>query len=101
MMASALCKEVDVILAESFDRFSRDQEDTAGLFKRLTFAGTSIVTLAEPASHGAKGRSERCEARRGSELKDRMADLQNRKDALPNQLEVADELPPLLHPSIS
>ena len=46
-MASALRKEVDVVLAESLDRFSRDQEDTAGLFKRLTFAGVSIVTLAE------------------------------------------------------
>ncbi|MBI4486886.1 MAG: recombinase family protein [Acidobacteria bacterium] len=47
MMAVALRKEVDVVLAESADRFSRDQEDTAGLFKRLTFAGVSIVTLAE------------------------------------------------------
>ena len=45
MMQSALRKEVDVVLAESLDRFSRDQEDTAGLFKRLTFAGVSIVTL--------------------------------------------------------
>ena len=35
------------MLAEALDRFSRDQEDTAGLFKRLTFAGVSIVTLAE------------------------------------------------------
>jgi site-specific DNA recombinase len=47
MMAVALRKEVEVVLAESLDRFSRDQEDTAGLFKRLTFAGVSIVTLAE------------------------------------------------------
>lgn len=47
MMAVALRKEVDVVLAESLDRFSRDQEDTAGLFKRLTFAGVSIVTLSE------------------------------------------------------
>jgi site-specific DNA recombinase len=47
MMAAALRNEVDVVLAESLDRFSRDQEDTAGLFKRLTFAGVSIVTLAE------------------------------------------------------
>src|SRR2546428_1263889 len=47
MMQSALRKEVDVVLAEALDRFSRDQEDTAGLFKRLTFAGVSIVTLAE------------------------------------------------------
>jgi site-specific DNA recombinase len=47
MMAAALRHEVDVVLAESLDRFSRDQEDTAGLFKRLTFAGVAIVTLAE------------------------------------------------------
>lgn len=38
MMAVALSKKIDVVLAESLDRFSRDQEDTAGLFKRLTFA---------------------------------------------------------------
>ena len=30
-----------------------------------------------------------------------MADLQNRKDALLKQLEVADEPPPLLHPSMA
>jgi site-specific DNA recombinase len=47
MMAEALRGRVDVVLAEALDRFSRDQEDTAGLFKRLTFAGVSIVTLAE------------------------------------------------------
>jgi len=38
---------------------------------------------------------------KGSELKDRMADLQNRKDALLKQLEVADEPPPLLHPGMA
>jgi DNA invertase Pin-like site-specific DNA recombinase len=43
----ALNRRFDVVLAESLDRFSRDQEDTAGLFKRLTFAGVNIVTLAE------------------------------------------------------
>ena len=37
----------DVVLAESLDRFSRDQEDTAGLFKRLTFAGVRIFTVSE------------------------------------------------------
>ena len=47
MMQAALRKDVDVVLAESLDRFSRDQEDMASLFKRLTFAGVSIVTLAE------------------------------------------------------
>jgi len=40
-MAAALRKEFDVVLAEALDRFSRDQEDTAGLFKRLTFVGVS------------------------------------------------------------
>ena len=43
MMQSALRKEVEVVLAESLDRFSRDQEDTAGLFKCLTFAGCLMV----------------------------------------------------------
>ena len=47
LMRDALDRRFDVVLAEALDRFSRDQEDTAGLFKRLTFAGVSIVTLAE------------------------------------------------------
>ncbi|HET9395923.1 MAG TPA: recombinase family protein [Nitrospiraceae bacterium] len=47
MMRDALSRRFDVVLAESLDRFSRDQEDTAGLFERLTYAGVSIVTLAE------------------------------------------------------
>src|SRR5262245_65072550 len=46
-MRDALNRRFDVVLAESLDRFSRDQEDTAGLFKRLTFAGVNIVTIAE------------------------------------------------------
>ena len=46
-MRDALDGRFDVVLAEALDRFSRDQEDTAGLFKRLTFAGVNIVTLAE------------------------------------------------------
>jgi site-specific DNA recombinase len=47
LMRDALNRRFDVVLAESLDRFSRDQEDTAGLFKRLTFVGVNIVTLAE------------------------------------------------------
>jgi DNA invertase Pin-like site-specific DNA recombinase len=47
LMRAALDRRFDVVLAEALDRFSRDQEDTAGLFKRLTFAGVNIVTLAE------------------------------------------------------
>jgi DNA invertase Pin-like site-specific DNA recombinase len=47
MMREALQKKFDIVMAEALDCFSRDQEDTAGLFKRLTFAGVNIVTLAE------------------------------------------------------
>jgi DNA invertase Pin-like site-specific DNA recombinase len=47
LMRDPLNQRFDVVLAEALDRFSRDQEDTAGLFKRLTFAGVNIVTLAE------------------------------------------------------
>ena len=36
-----------VVLAEAMDRLSRDQEDIAGLFKRMQFAGVRIVTLSE------------------------------------------------------
>jgi site-specific DNA recombinase len=47
LMRDALNRRFDVVLAGSLDRFSRDQEDTAGLFKRLSFAGVNIVTLAD------------------------------------------------------
>ncbi len=47
LMRDGLNGRFDIVLAEALDRFSRDQEDTAGLVKRLTFAGVNIVTLAE------------------------------------------------------
>lgn len=47
MLLLAMRRGVDVVIAESLDRFSRDQEDTAGIFKRLTFAGVQIVTVTE------------------------------------------------------
>src|SRR5688572_12911404 len=47
LIQAALAGTFDVVLAESLDRFSRDQEDTAGLFKRMTFAGVKIVTVSE------------------------------------------------------
>lgn len=47
LMRDALKRRFDVVLAESLDRFSRDQEDTAGLFKRLTFVGVRVITLGE------------------------------------------------------
>jgi DNA invertase Pin-like site-specific DNA recombinase len=37
----------DIVLAEALDRLSRDQEDTAALFKRLRFANIQLVTLSE------------------------------------------------------
>ena len=37
----------DLVLAEALDRLSRDQEDIAGLYKRLTFQGIKLVTLSE------------------------------------------------------
>src|ERR1041385_8210239 len=39
--------EFDIVIAEALDRLSRDQEDVAGLLKRLRFAGVRLVTLAE------------------------------------------------------
>ena len=39
--------EFDVVVAEALDRLSRDQEDVAGFFKRMTFAGIQILTLSE------------------------------------------------------
>ncbi len=41
--------EFTMVVAEALDRLSRDQEDTAGLFKNLSFAGVALVTLAEGA----------------------------------------------------
>ena len=37
----------DIVFAEALDRLSRDQEDVAGVFKRLSFAGVKIITLSE------------------------------------------------------
>lgn len=38
---------IDIVLPESLDRFSRDQEHIAAFFKHASFAGARIVTLAE------------------------------------------------------
>jgi len=34
-------------VAEALDHLSRDQEDIAGLFKRMEFASIKIITLSE------------------------------------------------------
>ncbi|CUJ81278.1 hypothetical protein PH7735_00001 [Shimia thalassica] len=47
LLADAQSGLFDIVLAESLDRISRDQEDIAGVYKRLSFAGIRIVTLSE------------------------------------------------------
>ncbi|MBO9462445.1 recombinase family protein [Labrenzia sp. R5_0] len=47
LMQDAAAGKFDHVYAEALDRLSRDQEDVAAVFKRLTFAGIKIITLAE------------------------------------------------------
>ena len=49
LMAAAKDGEFDLVYAEALDRISRDQEDIAGIFKRLSYADVGIVTLSEGA----------------------------------------------------
>lgn len=43
MMQLANAKAIDVVIVEHQDRLSRDMEDTAHIFKRLTFLGIQLV----------------------------------------------------------
>ena len=47
VLADALGGRFDIVVAEALDRISRDQEDVAGVFKRMAFAGVKIITLSE------------------------------------------------------
>ncbi len=47
LMAAMRSGSVDVVLAESLDRLSRDQEHVAGFHKAAQFAGVRIITLSE------------------------------------------------------
>ena len=47
LITDALDGKFDIVLAEALDRISRDQEDIAGVYKRMEFAGVGIVTLSE------------------------------------------------------
>jgi len=47
LLADAQAGRFDMVLSEALDRISRDQEDVAGAFKRLRFAGVTIFTLSE------------------------------------------------------
>jgi len=47
MLEDARNGAFDVLVAEALDRLSRDQEDVAGLYKQLSFAGVTLVTRSE------------------------------------------------------
>ena len=47
LMRDAQAGKFDLVLTESLDRISRDQEDIAGVYKRLRFAGVKMHTLSE------------------------------------------------------
>ena len=47
MLEDARNGSFDILISEAMDRLSRDQEDIAGLYKQLTFAGVKLITLSE------------------------------------------------------
>ncbi len=47
LLADLCTKRFDVVIAESLDRVSRDQEDIATIYKRIQHAHARLVTLAE------------------------------------------------------
>ncbi len=47
LLQDAAAGKIDIILTESLDRVSRDQEDIAHVYKRMRFHGVRIVTLSE------------------------------------------------------
>lgn len=47
LLQDAESGRIDGVIAEALDRLSRDLEDTAAVFKRLSFSGVRLVTVAE------------------------------------------------------
>ncbi len=47
LMQDAMAGKFDIVLTEALDRLSRDQEDIAGIYKRIIFADSKIITLSE------------------------------------------------------
>lgn len=47
LLQDAQAGKYDIVVAEALDRLSRDQEDIAGIYKRMEFAGVKILTLSE------------------------------------------------------
>ncbi len=47
LLADLRAKGFDLVVAEALDRVSRDQEDVAGIYKRITHEKARLLTLAE------------------------------------------------------
>ncbi|NNK78757.1 MAG: recombinase family protein, partial [Litoreibacter sp.] len=47
LLEDARLSRFDTVVSEALDRLSRDQEDIAGIYKRLTYADVTLTTLAE------------------------------------------------------
>jgi site-specific DNA recombinase len=47
LMERSRTGEFDTVVVEALDRLSRDQEDLAGIYKRLSFAGIKIIAVHE------------------------------------------------------
>ncbi len=47
LLQDARRQQFDVIVAESLDRLSRDEEHVAALYKQLSFQGVLLVTIGE------------------------------------------------------
>ncbi|MEM9421695.1 MAG: recombinase family protein [Pseudomonadota bacterium] len=44
LVQDALARKFDIVVIEDLDRLSRDQEDTAGIYKRLQFADVQLFS---------------------------------------------------------
>ena len=59
LIEASRARAFDVVIVEALDRLSRDQEDLAGLYKRLTFQGIKIIAVhdgaADPVQIGVRG----------------------------------------------
>ena len=47
LLEDARLGQFNVVMSEALDRLSRDQEDIAGIYKRLTHADVDLITLSE------------------------------------------------------
>lgn len=59
LIEASRAQAFDILIVEALDRLSRDQEDLAGLYKRLTFQGVKIIAVhdgaADPVQIGVRG----------------------------------------------